>query len=180
MKTYEELQQLTSDIPSNYHDGTFLMLYKYIPILPKGEFVEFGTGLGKSVIFNALLNPLLSITTFDTAIPYRIEGYNERIEDTFRKHGVSDIAHFIADSLIVPWSKELVGMYLDSGHQYELTLKEMERWIPFVKQHGIIILDDYLDNRVEVKKAADEYIEKNKDKVKVLEDKYMGLVLQKL
>jgi hypothetical protein len=179
MKTYEELMKITSDIPANFHDGTFEMLYKYMKDLPEGDYLDFGTGLAKSVIFTALLNPKLRITTFDTALPYNFIDYNKAMEESMNLHGVYGVNHFMADSLKLVWDTELVGMYIDSGHRYEETLKELQIWIPWVKKNGIIILDDYLDDRVDVKRAADEYIESNKDKVKVLEYK-MGLVMQKL
>lgn len=180
MKSYEELQKLTSDIPANYHDGTFEMLYKYLPQCPAGEYLDFGTGLAKSVCFTALLRPDLKITTFDNAVPYNFPDYNEQIERTLQSHGVTGVTHFVGDSMRVELPQLFEGMYIDSGHSYDLTLAELIRWVPRVKVGGIIILDDYLDDRVEVKKAADDYVKANTDKVKVLEDTKMGFVMQRI
>lgn len=182
MKTFKEIMELTSDIPANFHDGTFEMLGKYIPTLPAGEFLEFGTGLAKATCTIALLNPHLIITTFDTAEPYNFADYNAHIEETLKSHGVTQyVNHFIANSLELRIATiQFVGMYIDSGHSYELTLAELNRWVPSVKKGGIIILDDYLDTKVDVRQAVDEYVKENPNKVKVLEDTYMGFVMQKL
>jgi len=180
MGTFEELMQLISDIPANYHEETFRMLYKYIPTLPEGEFLEFGTGLAKATCMIALCNPKLKITTFDTAIPYNYPDYNEQIKQTLEKHGITEnVNHFIANSLEYETDLEFVGMNIDSGHSYELTLAELKRWMPKVKKGGIVFNDDYLDNRVKVKKELDEYLIEHESEWEVLNNG-MCLVMQKV
>ena len=159
-----ELLELVKDIPSNYNDDTFEMFVKWIPTLPEGEFVAFGTGLGKAVVAIALLNPKLKITTIDTGAPYlsvgeNINVYQKRILDPIAAHGLLGKIYFeVADSRTFPWDKPLVGLNIDSGHSYELTKDEIIRWTPWVMKDGLIFFDDYLIERVGVKQAVDELV----------------------
>lgn len=180
MKPFEELMHFLSDIPANYHEDTFRQLYHYIPTLPEGEFLEFGTGLAKATCMIAIRNSKLKITTFDTGDPYDVLDYNGFIENILRAHGINqNVHHFIGNSLEVELNKEFVGLNIDSGHSYTLTLAELERWVPKVKQGGIIFLDDYRDDRVEVKKAVDEFMQDYGDDFEVLSDN-MCFVMKKL
>lgn len=158
--TYQDLMKFVSDIPSNFNQNTFEMFYKYIPSLTAGEFVDFGTGLGKSVVAIAKLNPGLKITTLDTAIPYNFKDYEAHISTVLESHGVKDqVDNFLASSLEHPWDKPLIGLNIDSEHSYEITKAEIERCVPFVKVGGLIFLDDYLVERCGVKQAVDEYFD---------------------
>lgn len=181
MKTYKELTQLVSDIPANYHDDTFELLCRYIPQLPAGDFLEFGTGLARATVFIAHLNPDLKITTFDNAVPYNYPDYDAHIEKTLKDHGVdtSRVNHFIADSLVYEDPRMFVGMNIDSGHTYDLTYKELVKWGPRVKSGGFIINDDYGDTKVEVGPAIDKFLEDYGDGYEVVY-KNMCMVLKKL
>lgn len=180
MRTFEELMHYLDDIPANYWNNTFEMLYKYVPTLPTGEFLEFGTGLARATCMIALCNPDLKITTFDTAEPYNFEDYNAHIEETLQKHGVTqNVNHFIADSLEVKTDKEFVGINIDSGHSYDLTSKELLVWTPKLKKNGLVFLDDYLDDRVEVKAAVDNFLGTYGDEWEILNNQ-MCFVMKKL
>lgn len=171
MNSYEELTELVKDIPANFHEDTFRQLCKYIPTLPEGDFLEFGTGLARATIFIAHLNPKLKITTFDNAVPYNYPDYNAHIEETLVRHGVTkNVDHFIADSMTYEDDRMFVGMNIDSGHQYQLTYDELVRWTPHVISGGIIINDDYGDDKVEVGRAIDDFMAKYGDQFEVLEN----------
>ena len=45
-------------------------------------------------------------------------------------------------SLDVEWDKPVDFFFLDSGHQYELTLSELKKYTPFVKKGGWIVCHD--------------------------------------
>lgn len=184
--TAEELLELVKDIPSNYNDNTFEMFAKWIPTLPEGEFVDFGTGLGKAVVAIALLNPKLKITTIDPGEPYLAAGeniniYQKRILDAFAAHDLLGKIYFeVADSRTFPWDKPLVGINIDSGHSYELTRDEIIRWVPFVQKDGLIFFDDYLVERVGVKQAVDELIKSKPEEFEDLNVDGMEGVYRKL
>ncbi len=181
--TFEELMEQIADIPSNYNEDTFRQFHKWVPTLPAGEFVDFGTGLGKSVVAIAILNPYLRIISIDTGVPYDLSSleYKRLILDTFQKHNVGTRISFdVADSLSFPWQDPLVGLNIDSGHSYELTRDEISRWIPFVQKNGLIFMDDYLIERVGVKQAVDESVLKDTSRFLDLNPDGMCCVFRKL
>lgn len=181
--TYDEMMQFVSDIPSNYNKNTFDVLYEYVPTLPKGHFVDFGTGLGKSVVAIASLNKKLKITTIDNAVPYNFDNYEEHISGVLKAHGVANRVTNILGNSTSPkfnYIKKIVGLNIDSDHTYETTKKEMDIWIPKVIPNGLIFMDDYLVDRCGVKQAVDEWVIENKGVVKILNPDNMCLVMRKL
>lgn len=160
--TFDEIEEMVSSIVVNWNDDTTEQFSRFIPDLPAGEMVDFGTGQAKSAVIIAKLNPKLKITTFtngdELGSATTLEQYKKMIQDRLEEFGVADrVAFDIGDSRVYPWNKELVAVNIDSGHGYELTRDEIERWVPFVKKNGLIFLDDYLVERCGVKQAVDEY-----------------------
>lgn len=151
MITYNEFMEKLTPIPSNYTPKTFEMFYKYIPTLPAGDFVDFGTGLGKSVVGISLLNPKLNITTIDWGKPYigvlkdldSATDYKILMNETFADFNCENISFHLANNLEFPWNKPLVGLNIDSSHTYDDTLAEINKWVPFVKIGGLVFFDDY-------------------------------------
>ncbi len=187
--TFDEMMLMTSDIPSNFLDHTYEMVWKWIPTI-KGKIVEFGTGLGKTTIAMHLMNPELEIFTNDIGNRYGThEEYAKRIDKAFKDHHVNeDKVHFqIGSSLDVPLIENLDGLFIDSEHTYEVTRDEINRWLPMVKKGGLILFDDYglkdtLPNWPEmwgVGQAVDELILPFPEKYELL-DKGMAIVFRKL
>lgn len=160
--TTEELLRQFETIICNYNYDVFDQFNKFIPSLPEGEMIDFGTGQAKSALAIAMLNPKLKITTFtlgDELGPDKtIEDYKNTIQSRIEQYGYKDQITFgVGDSREFPWERELVALNIDSGHGYELTKDEIKRWVPFVKKDGLIFLDDYLVTRCGVRQAVDEY-----------------------
>lgn len=182
--TIDELMSKVEDCVNNYNLNTFEMFLKYIPSLPAGNFVDFGTGWAKSAVAIALLNPCLKITTLDIGHGRvqddQLPQYVEKINQSLKSHGVDDRVTFhLSSSLDFPWTDPLIGLNIDSGHSYELTKAEIERWVPFVQKGGLIFLDDYLVERVGVKQAVDESILKDDRLFEDLNPNGMNCVFRK-
>lgn len=179
MMTYAELMKRIEKIPSNFNENTFEMFYKYIPTLPAGKFVDFGTGRAKSVVAIALLNPTLDITTFDPGIPYEAS-WEESVRSTLNEFGVKNVHFSVGDSRQFPIVENMVGLNIDSDHSYELTLAEITLWVPHVQKGGLIFLDDYLVEHVDVKRAVDESFLRDEKRYKDLNPGGMCCVFQVL
>lgn len=51
--------------------------------------------------------------------------------------------HFIqGDSQLVEWDKEIDFLFIDSGHSYDLTMAELKKFTPFIKEGGFILMHD--------------------------------------
>ena len=160
--TTEELDRKVSSIICNYNHDVVEQFNKFVPDIPEGEMVDFGTGQAKSAIMLALLNPSLYITTFTNGDELggseSLEDYKNVIQSRLVEFGVDSRINFdIGDSRTYSWDREIVALNIDSGHSYELTRDEIKRWVPFVKEGGLIFLDDYLIERCGVMQAIDEY-----------------------
>lgn len=181
--TYESFMKQLEKIPSNFNENTFEMFWKFVPNIPPGKFVDFGTGRAKSVVGIAMLNPNLDITTFDPGVPYETE-WEDSVRRTLADFSVwsGRITFSKGDSRTFPWdeSDSLVGLNIDSSHEYELTRDEIARWVPFVEKNGLIFLDDYLVDHVDVKRAVDESFLRDETRYKDLNPGGMCCVFQKL
>jgi hypothetical protein len=148
--------------------------------------VDFGTGRSKNVTRICLSNPDAVVYTFDNAqesMNLSIAGYFKEITDRMRSRGVKNVYFTLGDSRTVfpDWKTPIDVINIDSSHIYEPTKEEFQRWIPFVKQGGYILLHDYMfqDQRVEgLQKAANEYF--TKDKFEWVENLGMTQVVKKL
>jgi len=64
-------------------------------------------------------------------------------------------------------------VFLDGGHKYETVKKDLELLTSVIKNNGIIFCDDYdLTYAPGVKKAIDEYVNKNKLSLKILHSRF--------
>jgi len=64
-------------------------------------------------------------------------------------------------------------VFLDGGHKYETVKKDLELLTIVIKNNGIIFCDDYdLTYAPGVKKAIDEYVNKNKLSLKILHSRF--------
>jgi hypothetical protein len=69
-------------------------------------------------------------------------------------------------------SKFLTGLiadlvYIDASHDYDSVYSDIAAWYPFVKGHGVICGDDYLDGEVTtIKYAVDQFAADNHLQVK--------------
>ena len=64
--------------------------------------------------------------------------------------------------------EELDFIYIDANHSYEECKRDLEMWWPKLKARGVFAGHDYIDNLTwnwRVKKAVDEFINKEKQKL---------------
>lgn len=75
---------------------------------------------------------------------------------------LSDSWTFIeSDDLKLEWNQPISFLYIDTSHTYEQTLKELQKYEPFLQSGGIITLHDICDN--EVSRAISDYFKSRKD-----------------
>jgi tRNA A58 N-methylase Trm61 len=155
--TYEEILEKIADIPSNVKDEDSAMHIKYLQGLSGIPLIlDFGTGWAKLIISIALACPQAEIYTFDPGAPY--QDYEPAIRKILNDHLSRDLHFEINNSFNYQWERELDVLSIDSDHSYETTKYEIERFWPFVKSGGLILMHDYIIDTVEVKKAVDEYM----------------------
>lgn len=175
-----------SKIKHNYEsiDGWFNMEEQYIYLLSQvpenGVFVELGAYKGKSTSFIVTeivnKNRNISFYTVDTFMgdsgsndPKEVEAYKEanscnlyedylkntsHIKDRFKTIvGLShEAANFFADNSVD-------CIFIDAGHSYESSKKDIKSWYPKIKNGGIMAGHDY--NAWEgVHNSVNEFFEK--------------------
>ena len=175
MAKIEEILEKIKHIPSNVSDDDTRMHVKYLADLPEEAIIlDFGTGWGKLVISIALACPQATIFTFDPGTPYQnyekiVTGYLESYKNI----------HFeISNSHDYVWIEEVDALSIDASHTYEDTKFEIERFYPFVKLGGLILMHDYVVEHVGVKQAVDEYLAIHPE-YQILESAGMTTVINK-
>lgn len=120
-----------------------------IELPKKGSLLEIGTGRGDSATFFALAKPnwiIYSIDSYQVASDY-IGAYGLTDLGGFvrgwRGRGITNILPVIANSFNVPWEIMVDAIYIDGDHRYEAVKSDFERFIPFLKEGGIVMMDDY-------------------------------------
>lgn len=155
--TVEQILEAIKDIPSNVADQDTVMHVKYLSDLPGNPLIlDFGTGWGKLIISIALACPQAEIYTFDPGTPYN--DYEPQVKKYLLDHLGKDLHFHINDSYKHKWDRELDVLSIDASHTYEDTKHEVEKYWPFVKSGGLILMHDYVVERVGVKQAVDEYM----------------------
>src|SRR3990167_5041190 len=117
--TTEELDRKVSSIICNYNHDVVEQFNKFVPDIPEGEMVDFGTGQAKSAIMLALLNPSLYITTFTNGDELggseSLEDYKNVIQSRLVEFGVDSRINFdIGDRKTYSWDREIVALNIDS------------------------------------------------------------------
>jgi len=145
----EEINKITEDIVSFDMKPEDTEVYiKYItPLKPGSRVVDFGTGEAKNAIRMALSNPDAEIWTWDwgKANPDTPVTYFKRITELLRRKKIDNV-YFItslSDEAWLDWEWPISVLNIDCSHDYELTLKDIKRWEPFVVDNGYIFIHDY-------------------------------------
>jgi predicted O-methyltransferase YrrM len=138
----------------------------------KSHFVEVGVWKGMSASFMAveIINSGKQIKfdcvdtweQIDSAIE---EALYEGIWETFQTN-IEPVKHIINPVRSISWeaaskykNKSLDFVFIDASHDYESVKKDIEAWLPKVKEGGVIAGHDY-DWCDGVRKAVDEVFEK--------------------
>jgi predicted O-methyltransferase YrrM len=66
-----------------------------------------------------------------------------------------------SDDLKLEWDTPINFLYIDTSHTYEQTMKELEKYEPFLQSGGILALHDIWDS--ELSKAISDYFKNRKD-----------------
>lgn len=75
------------------------------------------------------------------------------------------------------WATEIDLLFIDTDHTYDSTTKEMETWIPWVRNGGIILFHDVHSRKDEVQKAIDDYLIKYQNQFEYsIYDKSSGIL----
>ena len=56
------------------------------------------------------------------------------------------ITFIVGDSLMTPWDRYIDLLYVDSSHEPQQTLQELEKFAPWVWRGGLILMDDLRHN----------------------------------
>lgn len=182
MEKIDEILAKISDIPSNVADEDSKMHLKYLADLPGNPLIlDFGTGWGKLVTSIALACPQAEIYTFDPGTPYGNNKYVyvDTVRNILNSHIGRDLHFHINNSYDHQWDLPLDVLSIDASHTYEDTKHEIEKYWPFVKSGGIILMHDYVIGHVGVKQAVDEYIQSHPE-YQILESAGYTTVIKKL
>ena len=152
-------------IPSSVFEPEQRMWWRYLKDLPNSPIiVDFGTGHGKSAASLALACPQGTVYTFDPGLPYINANctptqYEEETNKYILGTGATNFVFTVESSLEKEWNEGIDVLNIDSDHTYETTFAEINRWIPFVKQGGLVFLHDWEHPRCPgVRQAWDELV----------------------
>ncbi len=165
MLTDDEIIEACKNVPSSVFEPEQRMWWRYLKDLPGSPIiVDFGTGHGKSAASLALACLQGTVFTFDPGVPYinagcSAEQYEIETAKFILATGASNFVFTRESSLERPWDKPIDVLNIDSDHTYETTFGEINRWIPFVKQGGLVFFHDYEHVRCPgIRQAIDELI----------------------
>ena len=124
--------------------------YDIIKTLPeKGCLLEIGTGAGHSATFFAYAKPEWIIYTIDSYKvasdymgAYDLNSLGEFVKN-WQRHGLYNILPIINNSFNMPWDIMVDALYIDGEHTYTSVKSDFERFTPFLKPGGIVMMDDY-------------------------------------
>lgn len=125
--------------------------YDALMALPeKGRMLEIGTGHGHSAPFFARAKPDWVIYTIDgwkVASPDFPGGVGlvhlGKLIGQWRAAGIFNIVPIVGNSFDVPWEMEIDALYIDGDHRYDAVKSDFERFTPFLKEGGVVLMDDY-------------------------------------
>lgn len=119
--------------------------------------LELGTAEGESTI--ALLQAVHQICgkVYSVDINPCLEA-----REVIENYGLLNCWIFIqGDDLQVKWEREIDHLFIDTSHGFQHTLKELEKYEPFVREGGIITLHDIVAFP-SVMRAIDKYLKDRK------------------
>ena len=149
-----------------------ISLFRLAQKLPrKSIIVEIGSYLGKATCFLAegIKNRDIILYTIDT---FENQGMTEGLRDTYNEFKQNTLRYRNCIVVKRGFSHEIVKdfknmkidlLWIDACHEYNAVKKDIEDWVPLVKEGGLICFHDYYINgpNDRVKKAVNEAISKN-------------------
>jgi len=143
---------------------------KLMKMPEKGRLVDIGTGRGHSALLFALTKPKWTIYTIDGYGLYgtiqnvwNLQGKNEfnlsgipAVRAFWQQHKVKNIIQVVGNSWEIGWELPVDVVYIDADHSYQAVEKDVKKFVPFLKEDGLLMLHDY-NNTYQVK----SYVDKN-------------------
>ena len=154
-------------------------LIDYAGRVNNGIIFEIGTASGRSAATLAIASSTSKIYTLDnyedwyyrnpqTMLLSKYQENNKRdvlrswkwVDDVLQTDILQRITHIIDDSRTYEWTGPKFDLlFIDGNHAYKFVKNDYERFIPYVKKGGVVIMDDYTreeGNGYCVKKYLDE------------------------
>lgn len=142
----------------------------------KGTYlIEIGTNIGKTAVFMAKLLKILgkdikiaSIDPFELAHDEELnaKGSYSKYVKSIQKAKVDDICFPIvaySDNAVGIFNENVGVLLIDGCHEYECARNDLENYSGLVCSGGYVFVDDYSLNYPGVKRAFDEWFEKQND-----------------
>jgi hypothetical protein len=102
--------------------------------------VELGTAMGWTAVALALADPAREVASYDPFERGQIALYLDLVPQHVRER----VAIIVAPSEGGPRIDRPVDLlYIDSSHQREGTIRELEAWAPVLREGSVIVFDDY-------------------------------------
>jgi len=132
-------KHMTKDTDIHEH---LLTLYMLTVERRLGRILELGTRTGESTV--ALLLAARDVEGSVTSVD--IDPCLEA-KRNIRESGLDKYWTFIqADDLPVQWSSPIDHLFIDTSHTFEQTLRELQKYEPYVVSGGIVTLHDTVSN----------------------------------
>ena len=136
------------------------VLHKYA----SGKWVELGTFLGRSAIILALkCDKVVTIDhfQFDDVPPGENNQDSHYQYKTVKAYMPPNIKLIKGDADTISArykDKSFDGAFIDASHEYKDVLSNAARWLPKIKDDGIVIFHDYHKQWPDVVRAVDELV----------------------
>jgi len=114
------------------------------------EGVEIGTFLGSSAIMWCEANSQLHLTCVDPYAPYRARP-SQSVQDSNYRRACRKLAKYNAEIIREP-SMAVVDRFadgsldfinIDGDHTFDACVLDIVRWVPKVRQGGVVVIHDY-------------------------------------
>lgn len=134
----------------------------------KGIIVEIGSFRGCSTTWLAIagqrhdFESLIAIDLF-TGTPSWNQGFNT-YEYFMARMRINKLENFVkpiignSKEVIKGWDKEIAILHIDGDHAYDAAKADVGNYIPYLRQDGIVIIDDYDSFHPDVEKVVHELL----------------------
>jgi len=110
--------------------------------------VIFEIGVSRSAFSTrALLQGLSKRKIKGTLYSVDIKDYSKSFDSSLKEHWV----FILGDSRTIEWDKEIDVLLIDGHHSYEIVKADYEKYEPFVRPGGLILMHDVTNRRWGVK-----------------------------
>jgi hypothetical protein len=102
--------------------------------------VELGTAMGWTAIALALADPAREVASYDPFERPEVSRYLDLVPEVVRRR----VTVVVGPSDQGPRVDQPVDLlYIDSSHEREGTIRELEAWAPVLRESSVVVFDDY-------------------------------------